>query len=245
VSYAIRGGDLIRSSLRLLGSLAEGEQLSGQGGQDALATLNQMVDAWGTEKLTIPFVARDVYDVVADQQTYTIGRDSADLDADRPPMGLEGAGLLLNASTPAVEISRHVMTDDEYQALTIKDLSSTLFTDVYYNATYPNGTIFLWPNPNTAVNSLVLYTSRPVAQFANLTNQYILPNAYVAALRFNLAIDLAPEWAPKGSGIDPVIVQQARNYKTNLKVSNFKPDEMSVPFNALGPAYNILTDTYT
>ena len=45
--------DQINRSLRLLGVLAEGETPSASVSQDALMALNQMIDSWNTERLSV------------------------------------------------------------------------------------------------------------------------------------------------------------------------------------------------
>ncbi len=46
-------GDLINGSLRLLGVLAEGETPSSETSQDALFAMNQMIQSWNTERLSV------------------------------------------------------------------------------------------------------------------------------------------------------------------------------------------------
>ena len=46
-------GDQINRALRLLGVLAEGETPSASVSQDALTALNQMIDSWNTERLSV------------------------------------------------------------------------------------------------------------------------------------------------------------------------------------------------
>ena len=46
-------GQQIERALRLLGVLAEGETPSAATSQDALMALNQMIDSWNTERLSV------------------------------------------------------------------------------------------------------------------------------------------------------------------------------------------------
>ena len=46
-------GDQINGAMRLIGMLAEGETPSAAASQDALSALNQMIDSWNTERLSI------------------------------------------------------------------------------------------------------------------------------------------------------------------------------------------------
>jgi hypothetical protein len=50
--------DQINGALRVLGILAEGETPSAATSQDALAALNQMIDSWNTERLSV-FATQD------------------------------------------------------------------------------------------------------------------------------------------------------------------------------------------
>ena len=49
----VTAGDQINRALRLLGVLAEGETTSAAVSQDALTALNQMIDSWNTERLSV------------------------------------------------------------------------------------------------------------------------------------------------------------------------------------------------
>lgn len=241
MSIAITPRDLIKSALRLIGALSTGEDPSAAEQSDAFAALNQLIDAWGTEHLTIPYVERLQFDLVADQSTYTIG-PGADFDTARPNW-LDGAGLLLSTTTPETEIKLHVLTDDEYAAIPIKDESSTYPQDVYYRPTNPDGTIILWPVPNTGDNPLILYVGKSLAQLEDVTTEVNLAPAYAKALRYALAVDLAPEF---GRPLDPLILRTAETTLSFLKTKNFKPSEMTIEIAGTpSGAYNILTDTYT
>jgi len=46
-------GEQINRALRLLGVLAEGETTSASVSQDSLMALNQMIDSWNTERLSV------------------------------------------------------------------------------------------------------------------------------------------------------------------------------------------------
>jgi len=54
----VTAGDQINAALRLIGQLAEGETPSAETSQDALAALNQMIDSWSIERLSV-FATQD------------------------------------------------------------------------------------------------------------------------------------------------------------------------------------------
>lgn len=155
--------------------------------------LQMMMGQWALQPLTIPVVAREVFPLVTGKggtgNPYTVGA-GGDLNTMRP-IELEGAGLLLNASIPPVEIPRALYTDDTYEALQIKDLTNSLFTGVYYNATFPLGSLSLWPVPDNNINSLVIYRNQQLGQFASPSAQYIFPEGADEPVEYNLAVKLS------------------------------------------------------
>jgi hypothetical protein len=52
-----------------------------------------------------------------------------------------------------------------------------------------------------------------MAQFASLDQTINLPEGYEAGLRFNLAVNLAPEY---GRPIDQTVIGNAQNFKASL-----------------------------
>jgi hypothetical protein len=62
---------------------------------DGLARLNRMVSGWQTQPQTITAVVRNVFPLVTNKQTYTIGL-GGDFNVARP-IGINGAALWLNA----------------------------------------------------------------------------------------------------------------------------------------------------
>lgn len=111
-------------------------------------------------------------------------------------------------SDQPVEVPRTVITDDAYQAIPIKSLTNAQFTNVYYNPTYPLGTVFLWPCPNTAINQLVLYLQNAFLGFASVSRSYDFPDVpgYAEAIQYQLDLRLITPYGVK----DPDILGNVR-----------------------------------
>lgn len=226
-----------------LGVIAGPAELSGYMAEDALSRLNVMVDEWATQPLTMPFIARQIFPVVANQKTYTMG-PGGDFNTSRPE-GLTGAGLLLNSSNPPVEIPRGLLTDDAYEAIQIKDLTNTLWTNVYFNATYAGGLaqVTLWPVPTTSQNDCVLYRRDIIQGFATLDTAYDFPYGYASAFQYNLDVRLArPNGIPMAA--IPDLIQLANSTLGNVKRANYTlvdlPTDPALTRNIRG-GYNINT----
>lgn len=134
-----------------------------------------------------------------------------------------------------VEIPRPVITDSAFQFLQLKNMSNAQFTVVYYNPTYPFGTIYLWPRPDTAINQLALYLKNVFGGFADLFTTYDYPDlpGYAEALQYQLELRLT---RPYGKPTDPELHKQAAQAFGIIKRANNKL--MDLPNEAA-----LLTDT--
>lgn len=195
---------LLTASFFDCGIIADGESLSASQAQDGLRRLNNMISGWRTQYGTVLSIDRNVFDLTADKQTYTIG-PGGDFNVARP-LTISAAGLLLNGQTDVapVEISRPVITDAAYQSIQIKSLSNDQFTVVYYNPKYPLGEIFLWPMPDVNTNQLVLYLQNAFTGFADLTSDSDWPDnpGYAEALQYQFDLRLLTPY-----GVPPAIAQ--------------------------------------
>ncbi len=186
-----------------------------------------MIGSWAQQNLTIPTIAREVFPLIANKggpsNPYTIGI-GGNLNTARPPnqSSISGVGLLLNTSSPVVEIPRAMLTDDAWEAVQVKELGNPLFTDLYYNPTYTSnlGTINLWPVPDGSQNtSLVLYLQKALTAFADLTTEYDFPPAYEEAMVYNLCRRIAKPW---GATLDADVLNMASTSLSLIKRSNVK-----------------------
>lgn len=219
---------IIVGALDLIGALQPGQVPGGDDIQDSYRRLQNMIGTLAIQPETIPVIGREVFPLVAfkggPSNPYTIG-PNGDFNTSRPNQ-LDGAGLLLNATVPnPVEIPRALITDDGWEAIQIKDLQNSLFTGVYYNATYPLGTINLWPIPNTTLNSLVLYRQEQLGQFLSLTAVYSVPNGFDEMLEYNLAIRLA---GPYNKPLPPYVQQMAAETLGLVKRANYRLTDLPV-----------------
>lgn len=215
------------AALQMIGIVGQGSALTAQDSATGLGIANRMLGSWSIQNLTIPVIDRQVFPLVANKggtaTPYTIG-PGGDFNTTRPAE-LLGVGLLLNASTPPVEIPRGLLTEDAYQAIAIKDMPNSLFTDAYYSATYPLGQISLYPVPNTALNSLVIYRRTPLATFADAVTSYDFPAGTEDALVANLAV----RWCPfKTMPVPPDVAAFAKSSLGIVKRSNSTFTDMPI-----------------
>jgi hypothetical protein len=76
-------GDQINGALRLIGQLAEGETPSAATSADALTAMNQMLDSWSSERLSVFSTQDQVFTWPASTATRTLG-PTGDFVGNRP-----------------------------------------------------------------------------------------------------------------------------------------------------------------
>jgi len=213
--------DLIKGSLRLIGALATGETPPAEETSDALMVLNQMIDSWSTENLIIANQVREVFPLVAGTSAYTMGV-GGDFNTARP---IDFLRVLIqdSAASPAYELPMEVLTAEQFSKITAKQTQGTTPSCVYAEGTTPLETLNLYPVPSVAKN-IVIYSAKPINQFTSINNSIDLPPGYLKALRYNLAVELAPEYGKESS---PSIINGAIESKENIKRQNIRPRYLS------------------
>lgn len=202
--------DLITSSMRLAGILAAGETPTANEANDALAVLNDLLDAWAVEKLMLFRNDSNQFSLVATQQDYTIGA-GGNFNMTRP-VSIAGA----YATYAGLDFPLRILTTDEWDAIALKSMQAPLPCALYYDPSMPLGVISIWPVPSQ-VTPLTLTTGMQFAQAANLATVLTYPPGYAKALRYSLAIELAAEF---GMQPDAVIVSTASALLGRLKAAN-------------------------
>lgn len=234
----MKGLDLISSSLRLIGVLASGEVPSADEANDALTILNQMIDSWSAEKLMI-FTDQVVTLTPGTlKQAYTLGV-GGDFNQARPPKIDRMSVIILNS--PNLELPIEMLSDEQWQAIPVKNVSSAVPTQVWDDGGFPLRTLSFWPIPSVSVN-FVLYAWTALSQFADLsTTDYTFPPGYLKALRYNLALDLAPEF---GRPVPPEVAAQAVISKAIIKTMNVQESILQIDpaLGGRGGFYNWRTD---
>lgn len=222
------GLDLISAALRLIGVLASGESPSASEATDGLSSLNDMIDSWSNENLLIPSKVREVFPLVVGQQTYTWGT-GGNFNSPRPQK-IEQALIQIVAYTPPLELPMKILNQEQFAGILLKTLTSTYPMYIYCDNAYPLANVNVWPVPGQGDN-LVFYSWKPLTEIATLTTQISLPPGYQRALRYALAVELAPEY---GRAVSPAVSETADVAVASIKRMNWQPNYLRVD-NALIP----------
>lgn len=205
----IVASDLIASSARLAGVLADGETLGASEYNDCLLVLNDLLENWSTERLSVWDTTNEVFNLVGGTGSYTMGSGGT-FNTARPPLGIIGGFVTVNgADFPLTPI-----TKAQYDLLAVKSQQG-LPERVLYIGAYPLASVVFWPVPSEAM-AVSLQTTRTLTQ-AVLTTSLSGPPGWVKALRSNLGVELCAEFAMPASA---ELLQIAADSKADYKRAN-------------------------
>jgi hypothetical protein len=215
-------GDQINRALRLLGVLAEGETPSASVSQDALTALNQMIDSWNTERLSVFSTQDQVFLWPAGEISRTLG-PSGNFVGNRP--------ILLDDSTyyvgnNGVSYGIKFINQQQYDGIAVKTVTSTFPQVIFVNNTFPDIEMFVYPKPTQALTWHFISVEE-LTQPATLATTLAFPPGYLRAFTYNLAMEIAPEFGVEPS---PQVHRIAMTSKRNLKRINNPDDVMSMPY---------------
>ena len=232
-------GEQIDGALRLLGVLAEGETPSAATSQDALLALNQMIDSWNTERLSVFSTIDQIETWPPGARSRTFG-PTGDIVGARP--------ILIDDSTyfrdPASGISYglKLINQQQYNGIAVKTVTSTYPQVLWVNMTYPNIEMYVYPVP-TKVLEFHIVSVEPLTQPATLATDLAFPPGYLRCFRYNLACEIAPEF---GVAPSPQVQRIAMASKRTLKRINNPDDIMALPYSIVGTRqrFNIFAGNY-
>jgi hypothetical protein len=211
-------GDQINRALRLLGVLAEGETTSASVSQDSLMAMNQMIDSWNTERLSV-FSTQD--------QIFTWP-----------------AGQITRTRDPGTNVSFGIkfINQQQYNGIAVKTVTSTYPQVIFVNMTYPDVTMSIYPRPTRDLEWHFV-SVQELSNPATLATDLFFPPGYLRAFTYNLAMEIAPEFGVEPS---PQVQRIAMTSKRNLKRINNPDDVMSMPYAivATRQRFNIYAGNY-
>jgi hypothetical protein len=236
---ATTAADQINGALRLIGVLAEAEAPSAAMAQDALTALNQMIDSWNTERLAVFSTIDQVFNWPPSTRIRTLG-PTGDFVGQRP-VQLDDATYFRDASTN-VSYGIKMINQEQYDNIAVKTVTSTYPQILWYNATYPDIEIYLYPVPMRVLEFHFISVEK-LTEPANLQTALAFPPGYLRAFRYNLACELAPEYGVEPS---PQVKRIAMYSKRNLKRINNPDDVMAMPAALIinRPRFNIYSGNF-
>jgi hypothetical protein len=236
---ATTANDQINGALRLIGMLAEAETPSLATSQDALSALNQMIDSWNTERLSVFSTQDQIFTWPPGQIHRTLG-PTGNFVGNRPIL-LEDSTYFKDP-TNGISFGIKLINQQQYNGIAVKTVTSTYPQVMWVNMDYPNIDMYVYPVPTKALEWHFISVTE-LTQPATLTTTLAFPPGYLRAFKYNLACEIAAEF-----GVEPSqqVSRIAMTSKRNLKRINNPDDIMSLPYSIVGTRqrFNIFAGNY-
>ena len=165
--------------------ISEGETPSATMYADGLRMLNRMCDTLSNND-DFAYYASQYSMAMTGQTSFTIG-PTGDLIQARP-IKIDTAVVTRLGITYPVK----VIDNQRYDDLTLKTLSGANTAAIYYEGTYPNGTVYCYPLSTGC--TLQMRVLNQVKNFAATTTQIDMPEGYEDFLMLGLAVRMAPSY---------------------------------------------------
>jgi len=236
---ATTANDQINGALRLIGQLAEGETPSAATSQDALIALNQMIDSWNTERLSVFSTQDQIFSWPPNVISRTLG-PTGDFVGNRPIL-LDDSTYFRDPSS-GISFGIKIINQQQYNGIAVKTVTSTYPQVIWINMSYPDIEMYVYPVP-TKVLEWHFVSVEELTQPATLATNLAFPPGYLRAFRFNLACEVAAEF---GVEPPPQVKRIAMSAKRNIKRINNPDDIMSLPYSIVGTRqrFNIFAGNY-
>lgn len=229
-------GDLINVAFRLLGVVGSGETASSEDSADALTALNDMIDSWNTERLSVYSTQDQTFTWPASTATRSLG-PTGDFVGNRPVM-LDDSTYFKDTSNN-LSFNIIIINQDQYDGIALKTATSSYPQYIWLNSDMPNLGMTLWPIPNKALEWHFISVTE-ITQPATLATSLSVPPGYRRAFTYNLAVEIASFF---GLQAPPQVVRIANAAKKTIKRINNPLDVMAMPYTIAqtGQRFNIFT----
>lgn len=233
--------DIVQDALEMLGVYAAGETMTDADAERGLTRLNNMMDSWSNESLSCYQILEQSGAMQVGVASYSIGTGGT-FNMTRPLRISDAPGSAYLQDTNGNNYPVKVVPRDYWNLIGSRIVTSNVPDTLFYDPQYPLGIINVFPVPT--INWTLFWDSfLQLTDFANLSATLSLPPGYELAIKTNLALHLKPYFSV--ANIDPLVIEQARESKANIKRTNLRPEtakyDPEIVARAQG-SYNIYSD---
>ena len=166
----------------------------------------------GTNTITMSLPATATYSV-AQSFSFTIPGNFA---IQRPLRVINGFTRITTGGYSSIDYPLEVISVDQWSSIGLKNQPGPWPKVVYYDQSYPLGTMYFWPCPSQA-GELHLWTDNLFSDALTVNTVMSLPQGYKRFLTLALALECCPGW---GKTPSPLLVQQYKDAKAAVKNLN-------------------------
>ncbi len=233
--------DLITRALRLINVTASGELPTSDEANDALASFRDMVDSWNADSLSIYTTRADDYPLTLGQQAFTLG-PGGDFDTNRPAKIIGMSVILLQNPANPIEVPMEMYSISDWQTkIPVKNVPGSFPQVCYDDGGMPLRTLSFWPIPSQQQNNVRIYSWQSLVWPATLQTILNFPPGYARAFRYNLAVELAPEF---GVEIPAAVAKVAVESLAAIKAMNVPDLQLTSDLLPTPGGYNWKADMF-
>ncbi len=214
--------NLIKDSLMELGVIQGGQAVSADYAEFCVGRLNQIFDNYNAMREASYVERFDTFTFTPSQQDYTLGPAAGSPDfviVNARPSSIDAANVILDNVSPSVRNPIAIRDWQWWASVSVREVTTTFPTDLYYEPGWPNGTLKFWPEP-TAAYGLEIVTTNTFGMVV-ITDTLNMPSGYQNAVMLTLAEDIA---SPFGVTLLPLTATKAREARARIfAVNNFSP----------------------
>lgn len=242
--------ELLTEAHAEIGVLGAGETMSSAQAEYGLQKLNELIDEWGTQNLTMFAITRTTFPIVSGTGTYTVGPSGTVVSLETGfvlvrPIYVPRVAFVDTTQANNPEYPLDFLDNDQYEQITFKDLQNSIPSVYYWQNTMPNATLKFWMVPTKAGLRGVIYAKTALVGYTTINTVLELAPGYRAALVINTALAMCGGY---GIRINPLLLERAGRTLGNIKRTNFRGAQLNLDPAVLPQSgqgrYNIYTDTF-
>jgi hypothetical protein len=201
--------DLLTEAYRDVQVLPVGETLDADQSAQGLLFLARLFDDWNAERAGVYANRLTTHTLTPSLNPQTIGTNAATFTVTQRPVSIDWANLVVSD----VRYPLNLRGSQWWAGLTQPLLTTSMPTDLHYEADWPNGNIYLYPVPDSAYG-LELMTRVVLADLA-LSDTVSMPPGYRNAIILTIGEMIAATYPPAVANPDGAAKARARIYANN------------------------------
>lgn len=218
---------LIQRAGRTAGVIATGETFSADEQNDALSSLNQMMDAWQADRLFAYSIQDVAYPLTQGTASYTIGpAGTMVLLTGRP----EAIDYAYTRDGTGFDRSINILPVEQFALIGLKSVGNTFPTCLLYTPGYPSGVLQFYPVPPANL-TVHLGIWQPLPEFTTVAQIVMLPPGYEDAIVYSLAERLCID---NSIDIGADTAKQAQTARARIQGNNLTETRTSCEFTGVG-----------
>lgn len=188
--------------------------------QQAFRWLQDFISSISAENLTVHSNTEDTKTLTASTGSYSYGT-GGDINSARPVTIVHA----FIRDTNGDDFEMEPLSEKRYDDITDKDTESRP-TQYFYDASYPTGTLYVYPYPDLSSYTIHLKVRKKIATLTAITDTVSLPDEYLRYIKSNMVLELSSLYGYVPSRED---ILKATRSEQNVKSVNRRVIERKAP----------------